>query len=294
MVSVVITTYGRNANIVMRAVDSVKKQTYANWELFVVDDNKDNNPYSQAIKAALENEENTKIHYIKMEKNSGACVARNRGIQESKGEYIAFLDDDDEWLPERLEKQLPLIKDEKVGFTYCGVWILNEKKGKKTSSWIKFDQGHVYDKLLKTNFMGGVSNFIVKRRAVEVCGGFRDDMPSSQDYELWLRLSKKYEVNSIAENLVVFHIHEGDSIMKSYDRRIAGYRKILESYHEDIIKNKKTHSYQLYNLGKFLILNHENKEGFSWLGKAIKMYPPSAIYYIGVIIYWKMLRTIFH
>lgn len=290
MVSVIIPTYGRSPEIVLRAVESVKKQTYTEWELYVVDDNKEGNLYSEPLKGLLEGQNDSRIHYLRMEKNSGACAARNKGIRESSGEYVAFLDDDDEWLPERLEKQLPALADENVGFTYCGVWILNEKTGKKKSSWIQFKQGNVYKLLLKANFMGGVSNFIIKRSAMEKCGAFREDMPSSQDYELWIRLSKQYEVSSVRENLTVLHIHEGDSITRSLDRRIAGFRKILDSYYEDIVKNKKIHSFQLYNLGKFLILNGQNKEGLQFLWKAMKLWPLSSFYYVAVILYWKMMR----
>lgn len=288
MISIIMPTYGRTAEIVLRAVDSIIKQTYVDWELYVVDDNKENNLYSEAIKNALEDLKDTRIHYLRMEKNSGACAARNKGIQESKGEYVAFLDDDDEWLPERLEKQLPGLEDDNVGFTYCGVWILNEMTGKKKSSLIQFKHGNVYYDLLKGNFMGGVSNFIIKRSAMDKCGAFRVDMPSSQDYELWIRLSKQYDVSSIAENLTVLHVHEGDSITRSLARRIAGFRKILDIYHEDIVKDKKTHSFQLYNLGKWLILNKETKEGVYYLWQAVKLKPFNALYYIAVILYWKL------
>lgn len=289
MISVVIPTYDRNADVVMRAVKSVIKQTYTEWELYVVDDNKENNPYSESIRVALDELKDDRIHYLRMEKNSGACAARNKGIQESKGEYVAFLDDDDEWLPERLEKQLPALEDDNVGFTYCGVWILNEMTGKKKSSLIQFKQGNVYYDLLKGNFMGGVSNFIVKRSAMEECGAFRIDMPSSQDYELWIRLSKKYEVSCVAENLSVLHIHEGDSITRSLDRRIAGFKKVLETYYDDIIKDKKAYSFQLYNLGKWMILNKEKKEGLQYLWQAVKLKPLNALYYVAVIMYWKLL-----
>ena len=114
-------------------------------------------------------------------------------------------------------------------------------------------------------------------------------MPSSQDYEMWLRLSKEYKVDSVAEDLVKYHIHEGDSITKSLDRRIEGFRKILEYYYDDIIKDKDTHSLQLYNLGKFMILNGQNKEGLQLLWNAIKLQPFKGLYYVAVIMYWKML-----
>ena len=288
MVSVIIPTYGRAADIVLRAVESIRKQTYTDWELYVVDDNKEQNPYSEPIKRRLEGIKDTRIHYLRMEKNSGACAARNKGIWESKGEYLAFLDDDDEWYPEKLEKQIPKFEDPLVGFVYCGFFMFQEKKGKGKSSWIQFTRGDVYTRLLKGNFMGGTPGVIIRRSCFDKCGYFREDMPSSQDYEMWLRLAKAYQVDSVAEDLVKVHLHEEDSITKSLDRRIEGYRKILCSYHDDIIKDKEIHSFQLYNLGKFLILNREYKEGMRLLLDSIKLKPKNGIYYIMVITYWKM------
>ena len=289
MVSVVIPTYGRKPEIVKRAVESVIKQTYTDWELFVVDDNKEDSPLSGPIKSMLEAQNDARIHYLCMEKNSGACAARNKGIKESSGEYVAFLDDDDEWMPEKIEKQLPKFEESEAGFVYCGFLMFDEKKGRGKSSWIRFTSGDIYTKLLKSNFMGGTPGVIVRRECFDKCGFFREDMPSSQDYEMWLRLAKEYTVDSVAEDLVKVHLHDGDSIMKSLARRIEGYRKIYDSYYEDIVRDKKIHSYQLYNLGKFLILNHENKEGMQYLCKAIKLQPLHGLYFIAVIMYWKIM-----
>lgn len=288
MISIVMPTYGRTAEIVLRAVDSIIEQTYKDWELYVVDDNKENNPYSESIKNMLAGLGDTRIHYLRMEKNSGACAARNKGIQESKGEYVAFLDDDDEWYPEKLEKQIVKFKDSEVGFVYCGFFMYNEIKDTGKSSWIQFTNENIYHRLLKGNFMGGTPGVIIRRECFDKCGMFREDMPSSQDYEMWLRLSKEYKVDSVAEDLVKVHLHAGDSITSSLDRRIEGFRKIYETYYEDIAKDKEIHSYQLYNLGKFLILNKENKEGLQYLWKAVKLKPVNALYYIAVIMYWKV------
>lgn len=288
MVNVIIPTYGRESKIVMRAVESIKNQTYCEWNVYVVDDNKEGNPYSPAIKNAIQNENNDKIHYVRMEKNSGACAARNKGIEISEGEFVAFLDDDDEWLPTKLEKQIKVLENSNAGFVYCGLQLLNEKSGKVRSSGTLFLQGNVYTRLLRDNFIGGTSEIIARRECFEKCGGFRLDMPSSQDYEMWLRLAQKYEVDNVPEDLVIYHIHQGEAITKSLDKRIEGYRKILESYYEDIVKNKENHSFQLYNLGKFLILNKQGIEGGKYLKKAILLKPKKGLYYIAVVIYWKI------
>ena len=292
MVSIIIPTYCREYNIILRALDSIKEQTYTDWEVYVVDDNKENNLYSNSIKEAIEKEKNEKIHYLRMEKNSGACAARNKGIEVSKGEYVAFLDDDDEWFPTKLEKQIKVLENSNAGFVYCGLQVLDEKKGSVKSSNTLFLEGDVYTRLLRDNFIGGTSEIVVRRECFEKCGGFRLDMPSSQDYEMWLRLAREFPVGNVPEDLVLYHIHEGEAITKSLDKRIEGYRKILKSYHDDIVKNKENYSFQLYNLGKFLILNKQHKEGMKYLKKAIKIRPDKGIYYIAVIVYWKLIRFV--
>lgn len=290
MVSVVITTYGRKPEIVERALASVENQTFTDWELIVVDDNEGMNELSSSIKIKIEEKNSKKIRYIQMDKNSGACAARNQGIANSAGDFIAFLDDDDEWFPTKLERQIPLFADDRVGFVYAGMLLFYEKEKKKVTSRVKFKNGNVYNELLKYNFIGSTSSVIVRREAILACGGFAEDMPSSQDYETWIRLSKKYDVASVPENLVLMHFHEGDSITKSLERRIEGYRKLLEKHIEDISQNRKAYSYQLYNLGKFLILNNEYEEGIQLLWQAIKMCPSYSIYYFAVIVYWKLVR----
>ena len=103
LVSVVIPTYGRS-NLLGRAIDSVLNQTYGNIEIIVVDDNGIGNSHQRQTEELLQKYiERNEIIYIKHQKNSGGSVARNTGIRSSKGEYVALLDDDDEWFPDKLE-----------------------------------------------------------------------------------------------------------------------------------------------------------------------------------------------
>ena len=124
MISVIITTYKRTPDIVLRAVSSVVAQTFGDWELIIVDDSPETWEIRPQIRLAVEKiaNEDLRIKYIPHDKNSGACAARNTGIMHAKGEYIAFLDDDDEWVPEKLEKQLDILQKsgDNVALVYCG------------------------------------------------------------------------------------------------------------------------------------------------------------------------------
>ena len=126
-VSVIIPTYNR-ANLVGRAIKSVLNQTYKDFELIIVDDSSTDNT-KDVIRQFQEKD--SRIEYIKHHKNKGGSAARNTVIKSSKGEYITFLDSDDEWLCEKLEKQIKLfsIMPTKVGVLYCGYYVFDDNLG---------------------------------------------------------------------------------------------------------------------------------------------------------------------
>lgn len=126
MISIIITTYKREVGILQRAIKSVLAQTYKELELIVVDDSPATYAHREAIRKYVTSISEIPTLYIQHERNMGACIARNTGIDNSSGEYICFLDDDDEWLPQKLEKQLQMFRED-VGLVYCGRLISNVK-----------------------------------------------------------------------------------------------------------------------------------------------------------------------
>ncbi len=133
MVSVIITTYKREPEMVLRAIDSVLVQTFHDIEIIVVDDSPADFPARKDVRAAVEMRQNENarisIRYIAHSKNKGACVARNTGLEAATGEYIAYLDDDDEWLPEKIEKQMQVMQKSNAGLVYCGNTVKNDRTG---------------------------------------------------------------------------------------------------------------------------------------------------------------------
>src|SRR4030066_2069221 len=148
-VSVIIPTYNR-ARFIERAIRSVLNQTYQNFEIIVVDDASTDDT-EERVRRLLPN--GRRLKYVRHDINRGAGAARDTGIKNAAGEYIALLDSDDEWLPEKLEKQLQVFKesrDEKLGLVYCGVVLIkdNQKVGERLSK----EKGYVFEKLLERNF----------------------------------------------------------------------------------------------------------------------------------------------
>src|SRR5699024_744473 len=126
LVSVIIPTFKRKKEIVRRAVKSVMAQTYQNIEIIIVDDSPEEFQGSIKIKEYLDSLKDERVKYIKHSENKGANAARNTGIRNSKGNFLAFLDDDDEWLPMKIEKQIQQFKCDQIGMVYCPYLIVNE------------------------------------------------------------------------------------------------------------------------------------------------------------------------
>ena len=234
LVSVIITTYKRPPQMVNRAIQSVINQTYRNLEIIIIDDSPDNFRERTAVEKMILSirEKDKRIKYIKHDKNKGACIARNTGIKNSNGNFIAFLDDDDEWLPTKLEKQLRLFKDPEVGLVYCSSFTINETSKSKKVRKGKFYKGFVFDQLLKGNFIGSTSFPLIRRECFNYCGMFDSNLKSSQDYDLWLRIAKRYKVDYVEEPLVNYYIHGNARITTDPLSKIQGIITINEKYKE--------------------------------------------------------------
>lgn len=232
LVTVVITTYKRPVEILSRAVTSVINQTYENVELFVVDDNRDDDTCI-LIKNYIDNLDNVKVHYIKNGEPHGACSARNRGALAGKGKYIAFLDDDDEWKDSKLQEMLPAITGD-IGFVYCGMDTYREEKKIEDSSIVKIGSNLEYQ-ILKGNFIGGCSIPVIKKDLFHRIGMFDNEMQSCQDWDLWIRVIKNSSITYLEKPLVNYYITD-NSITRNYKKQNAGRLRILEKYKADYCK----------------------------------------------------------
>ena len=162
-VTAIVTSYKRDISIVERAVNSILGQSFSNIEIIVVDDNDLNTSYSDALKILCEKK---KIIYLTQGKNKGACSARNFGISHATGEYIGFLDDDDEWLPEKIEKQLKVFeKYPDIGIVYCRGEIVDENSGTVIGI---YNQDNIktnvtLEDILTKDYVGSTSQPLIKK-----------------------------------------------------------------------------------------------------------------------------------
>lgn len=273
LVSVIIPTYKRYPCIVNRAIQGAINQTYKNIEIIVVDDSPIDFEGRILIENMIKTINDSRIRYIKHSNNMGACAARNTGITESKGEYLAFLDDDDEWMPTKLEKQLALMSEPNVGLVYCIQKIINDSTKVETISLEKRYSGKVFDKLIINNFIGSTSFVLIRRVCIDECGLFNVNMKSAQDYEMWLRIAKKYKVTYVDEPLVIYHIHSGERISTNPYNKIQGL-ELLNSYYSDYLdKHKKTKSIRIIKIIPLYIKIGNRKKAFKTYLQAIRLAP---------------------
>ena len=226
LVSVVIPTYNREHTIA-RAIHSVLNQTYKNFEILIVDDKSTDNTTK-----AIQDFKDNRIKYLRHALNMGGGAARNSGIRIAKGEYIAFLDSDDEWLPEKIEKQLNLFSksDDTLGVVYTGFYVVNEY-GEKNNQWIPKERGNLFFKLLEGNFVGTSSTILAKTCYLKKIEGFDETLPSCQDWDLYLRLSEICMFDFIEEPLVKYLWSKNlESISNKKWAVITGHNKVLEKY----------------------------------------------------------------
>ncbi len=237
LVSVIIPTYNR-AVLVKRAIQSILDQTYDNFEVIVVDD-----ASTDSTVTVIANIEDERLKYIRHEVNGHASAARNTGIASAKGELIAFLDDDDEWFPSKLEKQVPVLVNAspEVGLVYC--WMdYFDSSGRLVGETHPTHTGWVFDKMLDRPRLGGCPTIIVRREVFDVVGVFDVDLRRGNDGDFIRRVAREYAVDVVPEVLVRVNVgHDFDRIttgdeqgirnaIKGHQVKLTKFADELDSY----------------------------------------------------------------
>lgn len=199
-VSVIIPTFNR-ARLVRRALASVLAQTFRELEAIVVDDCS-----SDATESSVAAFEDARVRYVRLPRNGGVAVARNSGLREACGEFVAFLDSDDEWRCDKLQLQLQAFHDasDDVGLIYTGVEKA-DREGVREVVHPTF-RGDIYPEMLVRNVIdGGGSSVMIRRRVVEHVGLMDELLPAIEDYDYWLRIARCYRIDFVDQPLVRYH-----------------------------------------------------------------------------------------
>lgn len=273
LVSVIIPTCNR-VDLLKKALDSVLCQTYQNVEIIIVDDASTDN--TQRFCYSLNNE---RISYYRFETSKGGNYARNFGVKNSKGNIIAFLDDDDEWLPSKLYEQLSVLKTRPtVGLVYTGANVINIQHGLNYKITPK-KRGNLSRSILTFNYIGTTSSVMMRRCIFEDAGMFDIDMPQLQDYDLWIRVCQICDIDYIDKTLINYYVHSnGSQITTSVDKNRKSIEIIDKKYKHLLAllsnKEQKERFCQRYNaMGKRKLKNCESTEARKYFVKSFVSYP---------------------
>ena len=203
LVSCIIPTYKR-CDMLPRAINSVLSQTYTNIEVLVVDDNEVDSEESKEAQKLIGSYSDKRVICVKQEKHINGAEARNAGIRAAKGEYIAFLDDDDEWLPKKVEKQVEVLeRDNNIHGVSC---LYNEfKRGRLYHSLPPYTGDGLHLKVFMRDVAVLTSNILLRRESLMEAGLFDNRLRRHQDLQLLLDFTKEHKMYIIQEYLVKVH-----------------------------------------------------------------------------------------
>jgi glycosyltransferase involved in cell wall biosynthesis len=231
---VVVPTYNR-AGLVERAVRSVLAQTVEELEVLVVDD-----ASTDGTGRVVEALADARIRYVRHPEKRGGARARNTGIDLATGDYVAFLDSDDEWLPRKIEAQLDVFAEagERVGAVYCP--SLTDRGHGPVPRRGTLHRGDVHDVLLGGWCPPTTSLFVLRRTVLDAGHRFDPELPGFQDLDLWLRISREWEFDYAPEPLVVQHAHGGARVSTDPEARERALGLLLARWEPEMRRLKGT------------------------------------------------------
>lgn len=203
LVSVIIPTYN-SANYVTNAVDSVLAQTFTDLEVIVVDDGSTDDTREALSRYAAP------VRYLHQD-NAGVSVARNLGIAESRGRYVAFLDADDTWMAHKLERQLQALDNShEMGVSYSAHLVVDDVLRPVAVHGSQRWSSALEDLLYKGNVVGSICTVLVEHSLLKQVGGFDPELSQCADWDMWIRLARHTEFLYIDEPLVTYRQHDNN------------------------------------------------------------------------------------
>jgi len=246
-VSIIIPTYN-SGEYILESVDSALSQIYEDKEVIVVDDGS-----TDRTRTVLDEYVSAgKIRYFYQDR-SGVAKARNFGLSQAGGELVAFLDADDVWKIDKLERQIKLFVNSTIGLVYSDMEFFGVGRlvGKRFSDIARLRRGRVIEELIGENFIS-TSTVVTRRELVNKVGGFDEEFSIGEDYALWLKIARIASVDFSAEALVQYRIHakqSSESAYKTYKsmarlwKKLAGdpgfgvwEARIKQNYRKSLIK----------------------------------------------------------
>lgn len=266
LVSVVIPAYNA-ALFIKEAIESVLNQTYMNFEIIVIDDGSIDNQ-NEIIRTLMEKDDRIKYFY---QENSGVSTARNHGILISKGEYLAFLDADDVWLPDNLELKIRKFESGEFGLVHSSAKIIDDKSNITGQSIIGKEGDLLEDMLVwKETCIPGPSSILVKKEVIKEVGHFDINLSTAADQDFFLRTCAKFKIGMVDKSTWNYRIHN-----HNMHRNVAVMERDIIYVYE---KSDKNNLFFDENFKRKCFANMYMILGKSWAGDGNNIF--RGLYYI--------------
>lgn len=266
-VSVILPTYNR-APLLPRAINSVLKQTYTDFELIVVDDASQDN--TRAVVLAFTDE---RVRYLRQANNGGVAAARNAGIAASAGHFLAFQDSDDLWHPHKLARQMQAWSEvgPETAVIYSQFWRQKGQRRTLFPSATDNLSGDILDVLLWQNVIT-TQAALARRDSLAQVGGFDERLPCLVDWELWLRMASCFRFRFLAEPLVTVQFTQNS--VSARETAVADTLVYILQKHAALFQhNPHLLAHHHYQIGHLRCVSGDSKVGLAHLEKAVRLSP---------------------
>lgn len=276
LISIIMPTYNRQ-HFLARAIESIVSQSYTHWELFIVDDGSTDG--TEAFCKALTD---SRIHYVKHEKNKGACAARNTGMALANGSFFAWFDSDDEWAADKLEAQIACFASSPLpdlGVVTCGATMAYQNG--KSRIWLPQRKGWVFEHLFAQETIGVRPQYLLVKRAYLEHPEplwFDDKVPARQDFDFAMRLLQRCQMDYVPRPLVTVHHHDGERVWTP-ERAITANQYFHEKYSKEFQKRPSVHNKHHLRTALSLIALKRWQEARVEIKEAIAAQPVNPVSY---------------
>jgi len=275
LVSVIIPTFNRS-RFFKEAIDSALAQTYSHIEIIVIDDGSTDNT-KEIVKSF-----GKKVRYV-YQNHSELPATRNKGLGLAKGKYVAFLDDDDVWFSQKIEKEVAYLESHpNLGFIFSAAHIVDENGQKIESRALENTTPLTFKNLYNWNMIISPSVTLIRKECFDHVGMFDEDLIQSCDYDMWLRIAQEYKFDYLEAYLTNYRMHS-KSLSKDLDRRATFHKMIFLK--ADIGRNKTWRQTRIRIARSYYFIaeqHYHNKDSMKAFRK-----------FIEAIIFWPLIGAYF-
>ena len=286
LVSVVLPVRNRR-QLLARAAASVLSQDYRELELIIVDDASD-----EDLRPVIDSLNDARVRYLRLERNAGPAAARNRGIEVARGEYIAFQDSDDQWLQNKLRRQVEILagSTDDVGLVYTDICrFVGRAPSLRPGPALRVREGDLREAALGDGMLFAyVQSWLLRRAAIQALGGFDETLRLWEDWELCIRLTQRWRV-AYLPGVHVLSQRVGDSISADMSLWLPALRRIVDK-HGDARGRGAARLH--YTLARFELLSGDTGRGWRALRQSLTIRPSFKAIALGTLALARLQRRI--